>query len=120
MERKRRSLGSLTEALDQAASKSAKAQAHYDLALFHDNNSREARAIPHYESALALGVHHTVESETLAWLASSLHKTGRHAEASQRASQALGLTEDPSLKRFLSKLLRRADQALNCSDASCP
>ena len=36
--RKRRRLASLTETLDQATAKSA--QAHYDLALLHDNNGR--------------------------------------------------------------------------------
>ena len=74
--RKRRSLASLTSALDQASTKSAKAHAHFNLALFHDNNGREAQAIPHYKSAIALGVDSAVEPKALAWLASSLYKTG--------------------------------------------
>ncbi len=79
--RKRRSLALLTTALQQATTKSAKARAHYDLALFHYNNSREAQVIRHYESVLALGVDQTLEPEALAWLASSLYKTDRHLEA---------------------------------------
>lgn len=116
-QRRRRSLSSLAKALDRAATRGAKAQAHYDLALFHDNNGREAQAIPHYESALALGIGKTVEAEAHAWLASSLYKTGRHTEATLRARQALGLTEDPSLSRFLTRLLRRIDRATGASQS---
>ena len=54
--RKRRSLASLTSALERASTRRAKARAHFELALFHDNNGREAQAIPHYRNALALGV----------------------------------------------------------------
>ena len=113
--RRRRSLSSLTKALNQAATESERARAHYELALFHDNNGREAQAIPHYESAIALGIDHALEPEAHAWLASSLYKTGRHTEASLRASQALSLTEDPSLRGFLVRLLRRVDRAPNAS-----
>lgn len=105
---------SLAKALDRAATGGAKAQAHYDLALFHDNNGREAQAIPHYESALRLGIGEA-ESEARAWLASSLYKTGHHTEASEMARQALGLTEDPSLSRFLARLLQRLERATGAS-----
>ena len=114
---RRRSLSSLTRELDQAGTTDEKAQAHYALALFHDNNSREAQAIPHYESALALGVDSTVEAEARAWLASSLYKTGHYTEASLTAQEALSLAEDPSLRRFLVRLLRRIDRALGASQS---
>ena len=111
--RKRRSLVLLTAALDQATTKKAKARTHYDLALFHDNNGREAQAIPHYRKALALGIDPDIETQAFAWLASSLFKTGRRTEASLSARQALSLTDDPSLRRFLVRLLRRIDRAAN-------
>ena len=101
--RKRRSLASLSAALEQASTSSAKARAHFELALFHDNNGREAQAIPHYRSALALGVEPAVEPEAFAWLASSLYKTGHAAEARRQALDALRLADDPSLSRFLVK-----------------
>ena len=59
--KRRRNLSSLAKALDQATTKSERAQAHYELALFHDNNGREAQAIPHYESAIALGIDHALQ-----------------------------------------------------------
>ena len=109
--RKRRSLGSLTAALDQATTTKAKARAHYDLALFHDNNGREAQAIPHYRKALALGIDPGLEAEAYAWLASSLLKTGSPREATTSAHHALCLTQDPELKGFLVRLQRRIDRA---------
>ena len=115
--RKRRSLAALTAALEQATTKNAKARAHYELGLFHDNNGREAQAIPHYREALALGLDPTVVPEVLAWLASSLFKTGQPEEASATARQALRLTSDPSLKKFLVGLLRRIDRAAHTSQS---
>ena len=115
--RKRRSLAALTAALTQATTQGERARAHYDLGLFHDNNGREARAIPHYRKALDLGIDPGVVPEALAWLASSLYKTGDPAEASARATQALGLTADPALKTFLIRLLRRIDRAANESQS---
>ena len=109
--RKRRSLASLTAALEKATTEGEEAHAHYKLALFHDNNGREAQAIPHYRRALALDIYPAVVPEALAWLASSLHKTGHSAEAALRAGQALRLTTDPSLEGFLLRLLRRIDRA---------
>ena len=109
--RKRRSLASLTSALERASTRNAKARAHYDLALFHDNNGREAQAVPHYRSALTLGVRPAVEAETHAWLASSLHKTGHPAEARRQALEALRLSDDPFLRRFVVRLLGRINRA---------
>jgi len=114
--RKRRSLAALSAAVDQATSRSEKARAHYNLGLFHDNNGREAQAIPHYRTALALGVDPGVEPEALAWLASSLHKTGQPGEAALRAGQALRLATDLSLECFLRRLLRRIDRAADESE----
>ena len=111
--RKRRSLASLTSALERASTRRAKARAHFELALFHDNNGREAQAIPHYRRALALGVAPAVEPEALAWLASSLHKTGHSAEARRQAFEALRLARDPALRRFLMRLLGRMDRSAN-------
>ena len=113
--RKRRSLAALTVALDGATTQSEKARAHYDLGLFHDNNGREEQAIPHYREALALGIDPAVVPEALAWLASSLYKTGHPTEASLRAGQALRLTTDPSLRGFLLRLLQRIDRAVNAA-----
>ena len=117
LRRKRRSLAALTAALERATTKDAKARARYELCLFHDNNGREARAIPHYREALELGLDPTVVPEALAWLASSLFKTGQPEEASLKSFQALGLTADPSLKGFLVRLLRRIDRASDSSQA---
>ena len=111
--RKRRSLASLTSALEGASTRKAKARAHYALALFHDNNGREAQAIPHYREALALGVAPTVEPEAHAWLASSLHKTGHSAEAREEAFEALRLSKNPGLRRFVMRLLGRIDRGAN-------
>ena len=113
--RKRRSLASLTAALEKATTQGEKAHAHYNLAFFHDNNGREAQAIPHYRQALALDIGTAVEPEALAWLASSLHKTGHPTEAALRAGQALRLTTDPSLRGFLLRLLQRIDRAVNAA-----
>ena len=110
--RKRRSLAALTAALEQATTKNAKARAHYELGLFHDNNGREAQAIPHYREALTMGLDPTVVPEALAWLASSLFKTGKPEEATKRAHQALRQTTDPTLRAFLERLLRRIERTV--------
>lgn len=91
----------------EASSDADKAIAYYELALFHDNNNREAEAIPHYEAALTAGLVGAVCAECLAWLASSLYKTDRGVEALRRIGEARGATEDESLRRFLDGLERR-------------
>ncbi|MCY3958490.1 MAG: tetratricopeptide repeat protein [Chloroflexi bacterium] len=110
--RRRRSLAGLTAALRQASSRSEQAQAHYELGLFHDNNGREAQAIPHYREALALEIDPAVVPEALAWLASSLYKTGHAVEAHKLALKALCLASDPNLQIFLNRLLRRIRRAI--------
>ena len=118
--RKRRSLAALTAAVDQATSRSEQARAHYDLGLFHDNNGREAQAIPHYREALTLEIDPAVVPEALAWLASSLFKTGQPKEASATARRALRRTHDPSLEMFLVGLLRRIERAARTSQSDQP
>ncbi|HZU13259.1 MAG TPA: tetratricopeptide repeat protein [Chloroflexota bacterium] len=109
--RNRRSLSALSAAVDQAGTRHDRAVAHYNLALFHDNNGREAEAIPHYEQALALGLSLPLRAEALAWLASSLYKTGRPSAALERAQEALALTDDADLRGFLLRLTRRIARA---------
>jgi tetratricopeptide (TPR) repeat protein len=103
---KRRSRAAL-EAAVAAASGPGRAQAHYDLALFHENNGREAEAIPHYEAALSLDLSGPQRAECLAWLASSLYKTGRPAEALQHLATSRAETNDRKLLGFLDRLERR-------------
>ena len=76
----RRSWPQLADAVQRAKSDAEKAVAHFNLGLFHDNNGREAEAIPRYEAALTLGLDRSQRPYCLAWLASSLYKTGRLAE----------------------------------------
>ncbi len=105
--RPRRSRAGLETALASASSDSQLAEAHFELALFHDNNNREAEAIPHYQAALANGIAGEKRAECLAWLASSLYKTYRLEEALDVLQQARAATASPELSRFLSGLERR-------------
>ena len=73
----------------------------------HDNNSREAEAIPHNRAALDLDLSGEVAAQCQAWLASSLHKTGRSAEALRHVERAYELADDAHLRRFLTVLDRR-------------
>jgi tetratricopeptide (TPR) repeat protein len=75
--------------------------------LFHDNNSREAEAIPHYKRAIALELPRLVKAQALAWLASSLYKTGSPEEALATFKKAKRLASDPQLRLFLERLERR-------------
>jgi len=111
--RKPRSRSELEQAIATAPTDAARASAHLALAIFHDNNSREAEAIPHYEAALRLGLDPTPRAEALAWLASSLHKTGRPLEALQRIDESLAAGPTPELTRFLTGLRRRATRRLD-------
>jgi tetratricopeptide (TPR) repeat protein len=111
----RRNGNRLATALASAQTPEDQALAHYRLGLFHDNNSREAAAIPHYEEALALGLPPDIEASALAWLASSLYKTGFPDRALAALRQASALTPDPSLQRFLGGLERRIDRSLQRS-----
>jgi tetratricopeptide (TPR) repeat protein len=103
----RRNRRTLERAIAEARTSDEQALAHYQLAVFHDNNSREADAIPHYERALALGLDRHTQTQALAWLASSLYKTQQPAAALGRIDEALSLGPDPELTRFLLGLRRR-------------
>jgi tetratricopeptide (TPR) repeat protein len=101
---KRRSSKELLRAVENAGSAAKKARALYELALFHDNNSREAEAVPLYQKALQLGLDRTREAMARAWLASSLSKTKRPREALQQISLALKLAKRGKLRDFLLRL----------------
>lgn len=80
-----------------------------ELAVFHDNNSRETEAIPYYERALDHGLDAPTRSKALVWLASSLYKTGRSTDALHRIHEAR-VNADAELQRFLHGLERRLKQ----------
>jgi len=107
----RRNLNALDAQLAQARSREDRAEAHFQLALFHDNNSREAQAIPHYRSALRAGLKGERRARALAWLASSLYKTGNPQEAVKRLKESARLTSDPALTKFIQGLLRRIERS---------
>ena len=97
----------LEQAVEAASDAPSRAQALYDLGLFHDNNSREGEALPCYEAALAAGLTGETRAPCLAWLASSLFKMSSPAEARQRLIEARELATDAELRRFLTGLERR-------------
>jgi len=109
--KRRRNLTQLQLAIEQARTQRARALAYYQLALFHDNNSREAEAIPNYEQALRLGLSGETRAQAFAWLASSLDKTGRPRRALNSLAQARAATRDAALKKFLDGLERRVTRA---------
>jgi tetratricopeptide (TPR) repeat protein len=109
---KRRSLKALEDAAENANSRSKKALAMYELALFHDNNSREAEAVPIYQRAIRLGLDRKHEAMARAWLASSLFKTDRPAQALKQISSALKLARHPGLRDFLFRLRKRIGASL--------
>jgi uncharacterized protein HemY len=102
----------LEASVSTARGRSAKARAHYALGLFHDNNSREGEAIPHYKRAIAFGLPGSTKAQALAWLASSLYKTGSPHEAHATLQKAQRLTSDPQLRRFLEGLERRINRSI--------
>jgi hypothetical protein len=110
--RRRRSRRDLEERLTALPRGPELASAFYELALFHDNNSREVDAIPHYAAALLLDLDATKRPYCLAYLASSLYKTGRFGDAMKRADKALGESTDPDLTRFVTRLLSRIERKL--------
>jgi tetratricopeptide (TPR) repeat protein len=103
----RRSRRRLEADLASARSDADRARAHYALALFHDNNSREAEAIPHYRRALALGLPTETASAAWAWLASSLWKSGAPEPALEAIARTRQETKSPQLAAFLARLERR-------------
>ena len=103
----------LNARLAHAFSRKERAEAHFQLALFHDNNSREAQAIPHYRRALRLGLAGESKAQALVWLASSLHKTGKSKAAFRYLDLAFRLTDDAALLKFLEGLRGRIARTLN-------
>ena len=110
--KKRRSLAALLGALEKAGADDSRALAHFELAVFHDNNGREAKAVPRYEATIGLGLDKKRNAEALAWLASSLYKTGRPHDALGRLRQARAVAPDANRRRFLDGLERRIRRCL--------
>ncbi len=108
----RRSLAALLRAVERAGADDSRARVHFELAVFHDNNGREAEAVPQYEAAIGLGLDRRRNAEALAWLASSLYKTGRPHDAMRRLTQARAVALDAKLGRFLDGLERRIRRVL--------
>jgi hypothetical protein len=104
---KRRNLTALSVAIDAARTRRERALGFYNLALFHDNNSRERQAIPNYQSALRLGLNGEVRAQAYAWLASSFYKTGQRHSALRALSAARLATREGALRKFLDGLERR-------------
>jgi tetratricopeptide (TPR) repeat protein len=107
MKTRRRSRAALERAIGLARSRRARALAYFRLALFHDNNSRETDAILNYERALRLGLPRALEAQALAWLASSLYKTGRPRRALAALARSRKLARSAQLRKFLDRLARR-------------
>ena len=104
---KRRSLRQLKRAVANAPGKPEKAVAFFDLGAFHDNNGREATAVPNYQNAIRLGLDREREAMARAWLASSLFKTKRFRAALKEISAANKLPQTESLRQFLLGLEKR-------------
>ena len=103
----RRNRAVLEEAVERAFSTRHRAVALYQLALFHDNNSREAVAIPLYEKALMNGLPTNLKAHALAWLASSFYKTGNPRRGLPRLRQSRAIAKDRALLKFLDGLEAR-------------
>jgi tetratricopeptide (TPR) repeat protein len=103
----RRTSQQLIQAIKTAKTRNQKAKAWYDLALFHDNNSRESEAIPSYRKAIRIGLNKELETMARAWLSSSLYKTGYAREAAKQCDRALKTADNPRLLTFLNGLKNR-------------
>ena len=109
----RRTAHQLVQALHAAKTSTQKANAFYDLAVFHDNNNRESEAIPFYQKAIRLGLGRKIETMARAWLASSLYKTGNIPEAKKQCERAQKMARDPELLKFLEGLHGRIHGRMN-------
>lgn len=92
--------------IQKAKNGKEKAIAYYNLGLFHDNNGREAEAIPNYLQAIKFKLEKDLKSKALAWLASSLYKTGKPKEALKKIKQSMEIA-DKGLQNFLIGLEKR-------------
>jgi tetratricopeptide (TPR) repeat protein len=104
---KRRSLKQLKCAVETASDKREKALAIYELGLFHDNNSREAAAIPNYQKAIQLGLDKNHEVMARTWLASSFLKTGQPELALKECHRAFKLAKNARLREFVMSLEKK-------------
>lgn len=102
----------MRDRLAMAKNRAAKAKAHFAFALFHDNNSREADAIPHYRAALALALPRETAAQAWAYLASSLWKTGKSASALVAARRALAMTRKPLFRAWVERLIGRITRSM--------
>lgn len=105
--RERRSVKKLKEAIEKARTKGKKANAYYELALFHDNNSRESEAVPLYQKAIKFGLAKERKVKALAWLASSFYKTGNYKKALVNLERARRINIDGKVVSFLARLRKR-------------
>jgi hypothetical protein len=105
----------LQQRVTRAKTKNAKAIAYFQLAVFHDNNSREAKAIPSYLAAIRLGLPPRTRAKALAWLASSLYKTDSPAAALRYVRQSLRSATGSDLVTFAKGLERRILRKLSRS-----
>ena len=104
----RRSRRALEQAVAEARTPNGRAFACYALGLFHDNNDREAAAIPWYREALTLDLDAQTTAKARAWLASSLYKTGQYDEALITLARARRASAgDETLTAFLRGLEAR-------------
>lgn len=78
---RRRRLSELEQALRDAPSRSAKALAHFRLAVFHNNDGREVEAIAHCRAAIRRGLGGRQAVQAHAWLANRYCKVGRPQHA---------------------------------------
>ena len=99
--RKRRSLATLLKAVEEAGTGDSRALAHFELALFHDNNGRELEAVPQYEAAISIGLDKKKNVATLTSLASSLNKTGRPRDGDDLRTRIRQLQPVPVPELFL-------------------
>ena len=107
----RRSRAALEDAIERATSSGEKAIALYELALFHDNNSREAEAAPFYQRAIRTGLPTNLEAQALAWLASSLFKIGDPKGAMAQIRRTREIAKSRDLQEFLDRLEAHINRA---------
>lgn len=116
----RRNLKHLQQVVVAASSDREKAVALYELAVFHDNNGREADAIPCYRNAIKLGLDRETKVKAMAWLASSLYKIGRPTTAMRYVNQAMAADCPPELMRFLVGLRGRIRRKITAAAVDRP
>lgn len=107
----RRTRTSLERRIAESRTDEERAIAYYHLGLFHDNNAREADAIPNYRKALELGLDRETRAKALAWLASSLYKTNNSQEAMKCLGESMEIADD-ELRRFLQGLKKRVERVM--------